>query len=104
LQECERVHALKTELTRCGANIVEDGDTLKVSPGPVHGASIETYDDHRMAMCFAMLGLRVRGMRIQNPGCVRKTFPNFFEKLTQLGATIRDGAGNMLGGDNLLAD
>jgi 3-phosphoshikimate 1-carboxyvinyltransferase len=103
LQECERVHALKAELTRCGANVVENGDTLKVSPGLIHGAEIETYDDHRMAMCFAMLGLRVPGMRILNPGCVRKTFPNFFEKLTQLGAIIRDGAGEALSGESLLA-
>jgi 3-phosphoshikimate 1-carboxyvinyltransferase len=103
LQECERVHALRTELTRCGANVVEDGDTLKVSPGPIHGAQIETYDDHRMAMCFAMLGLRVPGMRIRNPNCVRKTFPNFFQKLTQLGATILDEPGNTLSGDQLLA-
>ncbi len=103
LQECERVQALRTELTRCGAHVVEDGDALKVSPGPIHGAEIETYDDHRMAMCFAMLGLRVPGMRIRNPNCVRKTFPNFFEKLTQLGATILDEAGNRLSGDRLLA-
>jgi 3-phosphoshikimate 1-carboxyvinyltransferase len=103
LQECERVQALRTELTRCRAHVVEAGDTLTVSPGSIHGAEIETYDDHRMAMCFAMLGLRVPGMRIRNPNCVRKTFPNFFEKLTQLGVTIRDDAGHILSGDSLLA-
>ena len=52
-------------------------------PGPLHGAEIETYDDHRMAMCFAMLGLVVPGIRIRNPECVRKTFPDFFQKLSQ---------------------
>jgi len=49
LQECERVKALKTELTKCGAKVVEQGDTLTVYPGPLHGAGIETYNDHRMA-------------------------------------------------------
>jgi 3-phosphoshikimate 1-carboxyvinyltransferase len=82
VQECERVQALHTELRKCGAKIEESGQTLRIEPGPLHGATIETYGDHRMAMCFAMLGLRVPGMRIKNPECVRKTFPNFFEKLT----------------------
>jgi 3-phosphoshikimate 1-carboxyvinyltransferase len=83
VQECERVRALHTELQKCGARIVEEGDTLRVTPGPLHGAEIETYDDHRMAMCFSMLGLVVPGMRIRNPECVKKTFPNFFEKLAE---------------------
>jgi 3-phosphoshikimate 1-carboxyvinyltransferase len=74
--------------------VTEDGDTLCVQPGELHGAEIETYDDHRMAMCFGMLGLVVSGIRIRNPECVRKTFPNFFEKLSQLppaglGARVR---------------
>ena len=67
VQECERVEALRTELQKCGARITEDGESLRVEPGPLHGATIETYNDHRMAMCFAMLGLRVPGMRIINP-------------------------------------
>ena len=94
VQECERVQALHTELKKCGAAIVEKEDTLEIAPGPLHGAEIETYDDHRMAMCFAMLGLVVAEMRISNPECVRKTFPSFFEKLSQpppqgLGVTVR---------------
>jgi 3-phosphoshikimate 1-carboxyvinyltransferase len=96
VQECERVQALRTELTKCGARVIEEGDTLRITPGPLHGAEIETYDDHRMAMCFAMLGLVVPGMRIRNPQCVRKTFPNFFEKLAQsppdgLGVQLHSG-------------
>jgi 3-phosphoshikimate 1-carboxyvinyltransferase len=83
VQECERVRALHTELGKCGASIVEEGDTLRVVPGPLHGAEIETYGDHRVAMCFAVLGLVVPGIRIRDPECVRKTFPNFFEKLSQ---------------------
>ena len=88
------MQALHTELKKCGAVIVEKGDTLEIAPGPLHGAEIETYDDHRMAMCFAMLGLVVPGMQIRNPECVRKTFPNFFQKLSLpppqgLGVTVR---------------
>jgi 3-phosphoshikimate 1-carboxyvinyltransferase len=81
VQECERVVALRTELTKCGAKVVEEGDTLTVWPSPLHGAEIETYSDHRMAMCFAILGLKVPGIKIKNPACVKKTFPNFFQKL-----------------------
>jgi len=81
LQECERVVALRTELAKCGAKVIEEGDTLTVWPSPLHGAEIETYNDHRMAMCFAVLGLRVHGIKIKNPACVKKTFPNFFQKL-----------------------
>jgi 3-phosphoshikimate 1-carboxyvinyltransferase len=81
VQETERVVALRTELTRCGAKVVEEGDTLTVWPSPLHDAEIETYNDHRMAMCFAILGLKVPGIKIKNPACVKKTFPNFFQKL-----------------------
>ena len=83
LQECERVKALHDELRKCGAGVEEKpGDTLVVSRGPGWKAAvIETYNDHRMAMCFATLGLKVPGLKIQNPSCVKKTFPNFFQKL-----------------------
>jgi 3-phosphoshikimate 1-carboxyvinyltransferase len=95
VQECERVAALRTELGKCGARVEEEGDTLTVHPGPLHGADIDTYGDHRMAMCFAMLGLAVPGIRVRDPGCVAKTFPNFFDKLSAappagLGAAIVD--------------
>jgi 3-phosphoshikimate 1-carboxyvinyltransferase len=95
VQECDRVTALRTELTKCGAEVVEEGDTLTVWPSPLHGAEIETYNDHRMAMCFAILGLKVPGIKIKNPACVKKTFPNFFQKLAAqppngLGAIILD--------------
>jgi 3-phosphoshikimate 1-carboxyvinyltransferase len=97
LQECERVAALKAELAKCGAKVIEEGDQLTVYPSELHGAEIETYNDHRMAMCFGVLGLKVPGTRIQNPSCVKKTFPNFWQKLAApppqgLGATIRDAA------------
>lgn len=113
VQECERVVALRTELTKCGAKVVEEGDTLTVWPSPLHGAEIETYDDHRMAMCFAILGLKIPGIKIKNPACVKKTFPNFFQKLAAppphgLGADIweiKDGRRTRkLNGDDLFAD
>lgn len=103
VQECERVKALRTELTKCGARVEESGDTLTVHPGPLHGAEIETYNDHRVAMCFGMLGLRVPGMRLVKPACVRKTFPNFFAKLAELGTVIKNADGKPLSGDALLA-
>jgi len=95
VQECERVAALRAELTKCGAKVIEEGDTLTVFPSQLHGANVETYNDHRMAMCFAILGLKVPGIKIKNPACVKKTFPNFFQKLAAppprgLGVAIRD--------------
>ena len=110
VQETERVVALRTELTKCGAKVVEEGDTLTVWPSQLHGAEIETYNDHRMAMCFAILGLKVPGIKIKNPACVKKTFPNFFQKLAApppkgLGATILDAkTGRKLAVEELFAD
>jgi 3-phosphoshikimate 1-carboxyvinyltransferase len=110
LQETERVVALRTELTKCGAKVIEEGDTLTVYPSSLHGAEIETYNDHRMAMCFAILGLKVPGIKIKNPACVKKTFPNFFQKLAAppphgLGATILDAkCGRKLMVEELFAD
>jgi 3-phosphoshikimate 1-carboxyvinyltransferase len=97
LQECERVQALRTELKKCGGHVMESGDTLVISPGTLHGAEIETYHDHRMAMCFGTLALKVPGIKIKNPACVKKTFPNFFQKLAApapegLGALIADAS------------
>jgi 3-phosphoshikimate 1-carboxyvinyltransferase len=109
VQECERVAALRTELQRCGARVEEEGDTLTVYPSPLTGAVIETYGDHRMAMCFAILGLKVAGMRLKNPSCVKKTFPNFFQKLASapphgLGVRIVDPvSGRTLSAEDLLA-
>ena len=108
VQECERVEALRTELTKCGVSVTEKGDTLHIEPGELQGAEIDTYRDHRMAMCFAVLGLSVPGMRLRDPACVRKTFPSFFQKLAAappegVGAQIRDASGAVLVGDDLLA-
>jgi len=110
VQETERVVALRKELTKCGAKVVEERDTLTVYPSKLHGAEIETYNDHRMAMCFSVLGLKVPGIKIKNPACVKKTFPNFFQKLAAppprgLGATILDAkTGRKLAVEELFAD
>jgi 3-phosphoshikimate 1-carboxyvinyltransferase len=101
VQECERVFALRTGLQSMGARVDEVGDALTVYPSRLHGAVIETFADHRIAMCFASLGLVVEGVRIKDPGCVAKTFPNFFDKLAAppphgLGVTLLDGQGRVL--------
>ena len=109
VQECERVQALCTELTKCSAVIREEGDTLHVEPSPaLHGAQIDTYNDHRMAMSFALLGIKVPGIRLRDPSCVKKTFPNFFQKLAAappdgLGVMIQDADGCSLSGEDLFA-
>jgi 3-phosphoshikimate 1-carboxyvinyltransferase len=84
LHETDRLAALETELRRLGARAEAGPDWLRIEPGPLHGAEIETYDDHRLAMAFALAGLRVPGIAIRDPGCVAKTWPDFFEVLERL--------------------
>jgi 3-phosphoshikimate 1-carboxyvinyltransferase len=83
-KETDRLRALATELRRLGAGVEEFPDGLTITPRPLHGAAVETYDDHRMAMSLALVGLRVPGVVVRNPGCVAKTYPDFFEDLDQL--------------------
>lgn len=83
-KESDRIAAVVTELRRCGVDAVEEADGFAVRPSTPHGATVQTYDDHRMAMSFAVLGLRVPGISISDPGCVAKTFPRFFEALEAL--------------------
>jgi len=72
------------ELRRLGAQVQESDDGLLIEPGELHGATVETYDDHRMAMSMSLVGLRVPGVRIADPGCVAKTYPDFFEDLKSI--------------------
>jgi 3-phosphoshikimate 1-carboxyvinyltransferase len=83
-KETDRVAALATELSRLGLRVEERPDGLTIWPGPLRPALVQTYRDHRMAMSFAILGLRLPGLRIADPGCVSKTFPDFFERLAAL--------------------
>jgi len=85
-KESDRIDAVVTELRRCGIDAVAADDGMTIHPGRAHGAVIETYDDHRIAMAFSVLGLRVPGVEIADPGCVAKTFPGFFDALVGLSA------------------
>jgi 3-phosphoshikimate 1-carboxyvinyltransferase len=83
-KETDRIAALATELRRVGAEVEEYPDGLKITPRPLHGAEIETYNDHRIAMSMALIGLKVPATVIKNPGCVAKTYPGFFDDLEKL--------------------
>jgi 3-phosphoshikimate 1-carboxyvinyltransferase len=83
-QETDRIAAVARELTRLGVEVEERPDGLKITPGPVSPGTVHTYDDHRMAMAFSLLGLVVPGIRIQNPSCVTKTLPDYFQRLEAL--------------------
>jgi 3-phosphoshikimate 1-carboxyvinyltransferase len=80
IKETDRLTALAAELTRMGVRVETTNDSIAIYPdASPHAARIHTYDDHRMAMSFAVAGLRVDGLEIENPACVGKTFPNFFD-------------------------
>jgi 3-phosphoshikimate 1-carboxyvinyltransferase len=83
-KETDRLHALATELRRVGADVEEFAEGLTITPGPLHGAVIETYNDHRIAMSMALIGLVTPGIILKNPACVAKTYPRFFEDLERL--------------------
>ncbi len=82
--ESDRLRALTTELQRLGASVREYQDGISIEPSHIGAAAIETYDDHRVAMAFAVTGLKTGGIRIRNPGCVSKTYPDFFRDLARL--------------------
>ncbi len=88
--ETDRIAAVVAELNRCGVRAEEHPDGFTVHPGTPRPTRIETYRDHRMAMSFALLGLRVPGVEILDPGCVAKTFPEYFDHLERLSLTARD--------------
>ena len=83
-QETDRIHAMVTELRKLGVPVVEHRDGLEISPAPITPAAIDTYEDHRVAMAFSLIGLKVPGIQINNPECVSKTFPHYFQVLQQL--------------------
>ncbi|GJL79602.1 MAG: 3-phosphoshikimate 1-carboxyvinyltransferase [Nitrospinaceae bacterium] len=85
IKETDRIQALATELSRLGARVKSGDDFLAVDPGETYKATeVETYDDHRMAMSFAIAGLKIPGLKIKNPKCVEKSFPDFFERFQTL--------------------
>jgi 3-phosphoshikimate 1-carboxyvinyltransferase len=83
-KETDRIGNLAVELRKLGAEVEERADGLRIVPRPLHGAAIDTYDDHRMAMSFALAGLRVSGVTINDPGCTAKTYPKFFDDLARV--------------------
>lgn len=88
IKESDRLAALETELRKLGADAHAGPDSLTITPPKdltrLHGAAIDTYDDHRMAMSFALAGLRVPGVWIRDPHCVSKSWPTFFDVLARL--------------------
>ena len=85
LKETDRLHAMATELRKTGAEVAEGEDWLRITPPlDIQHAQIATYDDHRMAMCFALLTFAKNGVSIEDPNCCRKTYPHFFSDLSAI--------------------
>ncbi len=83
-KESNRLDALADELRKLGAAVTVHDDGFEIAPVPLHGATLSPRDDHRLAMSFALVGLRTEGIVIENPGCVRKSFPRFWEEFEQM--------------------
>lgn len=83
-QESDRIHAIAAELGRLSVRCDEEADAVTVYPGIPRQGAVETYEDHRVAMAFSLIGLRVEGIRILNHGCCAKTFEDYFHLLDRL--------------------
>src|SRR5581483_7604578 len=87
LKETDRIAAMATELRKLGAQVEEGADYLRITPGELRpGVAIDTYDDHRMAMSFSLVAVGGVPVRINNPQCVAKTFPEYFSVLASIAA------------------
>jgi len=85
VKETDRLYAMATELRKVGATVVEGHDFIEVTaPKKIIHAEIDTYDDHRIAMCFSLVALSGTAVTINDPKCTSKTFPNYFEKLASV--------------------
>jgi 3-phosphoshikimate 1-carboxyvinyltransferase len=93
-KEIDRVSAVVNELQRCAVAAHHDPDGFTVNPSRPTGCIVETFNDHRMAMSFALLGLAAKGIALADPGCVRKTFPNYFSVLESLRPTPKISSEN----------
>jgi 3-phosphoshikimate 1-carboxyvinyltransferase len=89
-KETDRIAAVATELRKLGATVVEQSDSMTITPGPLTGAILDTYNDHRMAMSLALVGLKVPGVVIRDPGCVGKTYPGFWQDFELVLKPCRD--------------
>ncbi len=83
-KETDRIGNLAIELRKLGARVDEHDDGLRITPGPLRSAEVQTYDDHRMAMSLALVGLRVPDVVILDPECTAKTYPDYFQDLQAL--------------------
>ena len=83
-KESDRLEAIATELRKLGARVILHDDGLGIEPAHLTGTSLQTYNDHRLAMSFALIGLRVPGIAIENPECVSKSFPGFWKEFQKL--------------------
>ncbi len=88
VKETDRIEAPRNELIKMGIRVESTDDSLTIYGGNPHGARIDTYGDHRMAMAFAVAGTKIQGIEIQNPEVVNKSFPEFWEKLKEIGINI----------------
>ncbi|MEZ6140509.1 MAG: 3-phosphoshikimate 1-carboxyvinyltransferase [Zavarzinella sp.] len=89
-KETDRLKAICTEMQRLGVQVEEKHDEISIFPGAMQAASLETYNDHRMAMSLALAGIRIPGVIIQNPGCVVKTYPGYWQDWQQItGTTLK---------------
>jgi 3-phosphoshikimate 1-carboxyvinyltransferase len=88
VKETDRIEAPRRELEKMGVHIESGEDSLNIIGGNAHGAVIDTYGDHRMAMAFAVAGTKIPGVVINNPDVVSKSFPNFWKKLEETGVKL----------------
>ncbi len=88
-QESDRLHAIVTELGKLGIKCDEEADSVTIYPGVPKAGAVDTYEDHRMAMGFSLIGLRIPGITINDPACCRKTFENYFDVLDQFVSECR---------------
>lgn len=83
-QECDRINAIVSNVNALGARAFAEGNDVFIEPFPLHGGEVETFDDHRVAMAFSLVGLVTGNVAIRNPDCCKKTFGNFFEILDRI--------------------
>jgi 3-phosphoshikimate 1-carboxyvinyltransferase len=88
VKETDRIAAMATELRKLGASVEEGADYLRIAPPasglPNAGVAVDTYDDHRIAMCFSLVALAGVPVTINDPDCVAKTFPDYFERFASI--------------------
>ncbi|MBA3012320.1 MAG: 3-phosphoshikimate 1-carboxyvinyltransferase [Proteobacteria bacterium] len=84
IKECDRIEAIASQLTKMGIDVTQGDDWIEVTGGTPKGAFIETFNDHRIAMAFSVAGLVVKGMEIENPSCVEKSFPGYWSVFDRL--------------------